>query len=87
MPVMDGIESASQMRQFERNNCLPTTTIIALTGLASSAVQQEAFATGIDLFLTKPVRLKELQRILENSEKNSGSSSSSPSPPDLVPMS
>src|ERR1700760_2141728 len=47
MPVMDGLESSRQIRNFERSNHLPPATIIALTGLASKATQQEAFASGI----------------------------------------
>jgi CheY-like chemotaxis protein len=38
--------------------------IIAMTGLGSEAAQAEARASGMDLFLTKPVRFKELSRIL-----------------------
>lgn len=42
--------------------------IIALTGLNSAASQQEAFASGMDLFLTKPVKFQELRKlVLENS--------------------
>lgn len=41
------------------------TKIIALTGLASQEAKQEAFASGIDMFITKPVRLAELNRIFE----------------------
>ncbi|KAL5346645.1 hypothetical protein ACLOAV_008352 [Pseudogymnoascus australis] len=40
--------------------------VIALTGLASSRDQNEAFASGIDLYLTKPVAFKEVGKILDN---------------------
>lgn len=40
--------------------------IIALTGLASSETQQGAFTSGVDLFLTKPVKLKELSSVLRS---------------------
>lgn len=43
---------------------LPPAAIFALSGLASSSAQQEAFWSGVDLFLTKPVKLKELGSIL-----------------------
>ena len=66
MPIMDGMEAARLIRQFERQHNLEPVVIIALTGLGSSSTQEEAFASGIDLFLTKPVRLKELGRVLEN---------------------
>lgn len=64
MPVMDGFESTRLIRGFEREQHLPRCYIFALSGLASESAQQEAFASGIDLFLTKPVKLKELNRIL-----------------------
>ena len=44
---------------------LPPALIIALTGLGSDEARQEAYAAGVDLFLTKPVQLRELTRILE----------------------
>jgi len=64
MPVMDGFESTRRIRALEAERRLPRCSVIALTGLASADAQLEAFASGIDLFLTKPVRLKELSQIL-----------------------
>ncbi|OLN95481.1 Histidine kinase 5-like protein 2 [Colletotrichum chlorophyti] len=66
MPVMDGFESTRRIRALEMERGLSRCNIFALTGLASASAQQEAFASGIDLFLTKPVRLKELNKILES---------------------
>ncbi|ELQ42981.1 histidine kinase G7 [Pyricularia oryzae Y34] len=66
MPVMDGFESTRRMRSLEMERGLPRCNIFALTGLASAGAQEEAFASGIDLLLTKPVRLKELNKILES---------------------
>jgi CheY-like chemotaxis protein len=66
MPIMDGLEATRLIRAFESEHGLsPPVFVIALTGLASSNTQQEAFGSGIDLFLTKPVPLKELGRILK----------------------
>lgn len=50
--------------------------IIALTGLASSRDQTEAFNSGVDLFLTKPVSFKEVGRILDNWEMQNGNGGS-----------
>ncbi|KAG9659379.1 rhamnogalacturonate lyase, partial [Aureobasidium melanogenum] len=69
MPEMDGLESTRRIRAFERAKGLRPAVIIALTGMASASVQQEAFASGVDLFLTKPVRLKELTKIFEGHGK------------------
>lgn len=46
--------------------------IIALTGLASSRDQSEAFKSGVDLFMTKPVSFKEVGRLLDNWEAHGG---------------
>jgi signal transduction histidine kinase/CheY-like chemotaxis protein/GAF domain-containing protein len=64
MPVMDGFEASRHIRAYERKMGLKPVVIIALTGLGSSEAQHEAFVSGINLFLTKPVRLKELTKLL-----------------------
>ena len=69
MPILDGYEATRQIRAFEQRKALRPSTIIALTGLGSAQARQEAYACGIDLFLTKPVKLKELGRILEGLER------------------
>jgi CheY-like chemotaxis protein len=72
---MTGLEASREIRAFEREHRLPSVTIIALTALASEEVQKEAFASGIDLFLTKPVRLKELGEIVAKSRERRPDSS------------
>lgn len=69
MPRMDGLEATRQIRALERAHGLKGTTVIALTGLASASAQQEAFSSGVNLFLTKPVKLKELHQMLEKRKK------------------
>ncbi|RGP72155.1 nik-1 os-1p [Fusarium longipes] len=64
MPVMDGFEATRRIRAFETAQGLRPALILALTGLASEEAQREAEVSGLDLFLTKPVRLKELGPIL-----------------------
>lgn len=68
MPVMNGMESTKRIRDFERENGLRRTTIIALTGLASAQAQREAEAAGIDVFLPKPVKFAELRKLLSPKE-------------------
>lgn len=69
MPVLNGFEATRQIRAFEKQKGLEPTMIIALTGLGSASAQQEAFTSGVDLFLTKPVRLKELTKVLDGIKK------------------
>ncbi|KAF7548004.1 hypothetical protein G7Z17_g7341 [Cylindrodendrum hubeiense] len=66
MPVMDGFEATRRIRAMEQKAQLKPTLILALSGLASEEAQKEAFSSGVDLFLTKPVRLKELGAILKS---------------------
>ncbi|KAK7413776.1 hypothetical protein QQX98_007343 [Neonectria punicea] len=65
MPVMDGFTASREIRAFERNNGIESAFIVALTGLASTDAQREALGSGMDLFLTKPVHLRELNSILK----------------------
>jgi len=74
MPVMDGFEASRQIRRSEEEHRtkvtssekqgIPGTIIAALTGLDSANAQKEAFGSGIDTFLIKPVKRPELQAIL-----------------------
>ncbi|OIW25120.1 hypothetical protein CONLIGDRAFT_718019 [Coniochaeta ligniaria NRRL 30616] len=75
MPVMDGLASAREIRKYERGRGQKPCTIIALTGLGSADSQNDAFSSGMDLFLTKPVRLSHLRKIL---------SEWTPTPPDVL---
>lgn len=81
MPVMNGFEATRAIRDIEalRHKASsaivtfsPPALIIALTGLASSRDQSEAFTSGVDLFMTKPVSFKEMGRLLDNWEANGG---------------
>lgn len=65
MPIMDGLTASREIRSFERIADRTPATIIALTGAASPQARQEAFASGIDRYLTKPVPMKVLKSILD----------------------
>ena len=74
MPVMNGFEATRAIRAFERRGGSasdPTSRgamIIALTGLASGRDQAEGFESGCDLYMTKPVRFKDVGKLLDNWE-------------------
>lgn len=81
MPVMNGFEATRAIRDIEEarshnqgkdGHSSSSALIIALTGLASSRDQSEAFASGVDLFMTKPVSFKEVGRLLDNWEAHGG---------------
>lgn len=73
MPVMNGFEATRAIRELEKarnptkNAQAPRLAmIVALTGLASGGDHGEAFACGVDLYMTKPVSFKEVGRLLDN---------------------
>ncbi|MBS1138886.1 MAG: Response regulator receiver:ATP-binding region, ATPase-like:Histidine kinase N-terminal [Proteobacteria bacterium] len=64
MPVMDGIEATTQIRQWEAENGQPPLPIIALTAGAFEEDRQQCLAVGMDDFMTKPLNLGELEKML-----------------------
>lgn len=70
MPVMDGMKATLEIRKLEcaAKPQRARVMVIALTGLGSAASRNEAFDNGVDMFVTKPARLKDLQKILEDWE-------------------
>lgn len=66
MPIMSGIESTRHIRRFEKEKSLKPVALIALTGAANPSTRQEAFSSGVDLFLTKPVPMKALRGMLDD---------------------
>lgn len=68
MPVMDGMSATCAIRQYEQEYNIPRCCIIALTGLASASAKLEAWNSGIDHFMTKPVNFKALEKFLRKEE-------------------
>ncbi|KAI9052345.1 hypothetical protein LZ554_003695 [Drepanopeziza brunnea f. sp. 'monogermtubi'] len=52
-------------RRMELPKSNSATLIIALTGFSSEKDQEMAFQAGVDIFMTKPVRFREVGKILE----------------------
>jgi CheY-like chemotaxis protein len=76
MPICDGFESTARIRKLEKQRRkiqqssmeARTSFIIALTGQASSRDQDQAFASGVDKFITKPMSLSHLKALLDDLE-------------------
>lgn len=64
MPVMDGLEATRQIRSKESGN--RRTPIIAVTANALPEQRAEGFAAGMDVYLTKPIRLDELRTAIRH---------------------
>ncbi len=62
LPEMDGLEVTRRIRKDEAVSDIP---IIALSALAMPTDKELGLEAGVDLYLTKPVRLKELAEIIK----------------------
>ena len=64
MPNMNGIEATKHIIQYEKQNTLPHTPIIALTANALSGDRERFLDVGMDEYLSKPINLEKLKKVL-----------------------
>ena len=64
MPVMDGYQASTRLREIERAAGKPRTPIIALTANAFSGDVERCLAAGMDAHLAKPFTIEQLQSII-----------------------
>lgn len=64
MPEMDGITASKVIKEKNRNSNCPK--IIAMTANAMNEDREKCISAGMDDFISKPVRMKELNDILIN---------------------
>jgi CheY-like chemotaxis protein len=60
MPVTDGYEATTLIRDFEIKNERTKTPIVAVTAHALPENEERAYEVGCDFFITKPVRKADL---------------------------
>ena len=100
MPGMDGLETTSVIRGMDSGGWYKTSPIVALTANAVEGARELFLRRGMNDFISKPIELKELNRVLaqwlpadkirlqtpENQSKPKKVSQVSSSPPEVVPV-
>jgi len=65
MPVMDGFEATKQIKIWEKEQNRKPIPIIAMTALAFKEDEIKCIEAGMDGYLSKPIKLHEMQNVLE----------------------
>ncbi|WP_100640895.1 ATP-binding protein [Marinobacter salexigens] len=64
MPFMDGYETTQYIREWEAEHGLPKTPVIALTADVLPTTERKCLESGMDDYLSKPVRMENLREVL-----------------------
>jgi len=70
MPIMDGIEATQEIIEFEKEEGLAHTPIVAVTANVLKGDRERFLGAGMDDYISKPIDMKELKRVLENISKH-----------------
>jgi len=65
MPIMDGIEATHEILDFEEEEEIEHTPIIALTANALKGDRERFLSEGMDEYLTKPIKKDELTNVIQ----------------------
>jgi len=74
MPVMDGVETTQEILEFEKEEGIPHTPIIAVTANVLKGDREKFLGAGMDDYVSKPIEQRELERVIENVSKHKYSS-------------
>lgn len=64
MPVLDGISATHKIRNWEDEYNIAQTAVVALTAHALKGYEKNALSAGMQGFLTKPLSIDELQKMI-----------------------
>jgi CheY-like chemotaxis protein len=70
---MDGFESTAKIREHERSCNLRRVSIAALTGVTSSEARTRAKDAGVNVYVTKPIRMKDLTSMINDIQAGTSS--------------
>jgi len=70
MPVMDGIETTQEILEFEEEEGIEHTPIIAVTANVLKGDRERFLGAGMDDYISKPISMKNLKEVLEKIAKH-----------------
>ena len=65
MPESDGFDATRKIRILEKEQSLSPIRIVAMTANAMQGDRESCFAAGMDDYISKPVDVTELKRLLQ----------------------
>jgi CheY-like chemotaxis protein len=65
MPLLNGIEAFYEIREYEENQSLNPIPVVALTANAIKGDREKFISLGMNDYLSKPINLYELEKILQ----------------------
>ncbi len=66
MPIMDGVEATQEILEYEQEEEIPHTPIIAVTANVLKGDKERFIGAGMDDYISKPIEQKELERVLNS---------------------
>lgn len=66
MPEMDGYEATSEIRHYQKAGVIPYFPIIALTANAIEGDREKCLSAGMDDYLSKPIKAKDLLNMIQS---------------------
>jgi CheY-like chemotaxis protein len=70
MPVMDGLQFAAALRQFEKQNNLPSVPLAAMTANVFQHDKEQCYNSGVNFFLAKPFDRSAVTALLTSVRKH-----------------
>lgn len=64
MPILDGLEAASRIRECEKAEGKERIPIVALSGRVDLQVQQNCLEVGMDDYMVKPITIERLKQVI-----------------------
>lgn len=72
MPEMDGIEATKRIRKKEAGAAIAKIPVVALTASAMQGDREKFLSAGMNDYLSKPIKIEDLARVLKNFATQTG---------------